>query len=220
VQPDLLGLEITKGELRRLTGVDPDDVFRPSMLQNSQKKWSWLGNEIIIGLALTPIIVGVIYTFIIIPTIGSSIPIALGLLIIVPVIVALVRWIWSKRNRSTMLVNLLDEVDKYHAVINAIALSDQLENAGATGVSLSDRNQVIQGLQLTREDLVRALKIERILRENKEIIATHPDLLTNNLSTIETLQQSTNQASQYGKLLDQALQIALDVQAEMRKMQS
>jgi hypothetical protein len=38
VQPDLVGLEISKGELRRLTGFDPEDVFRPSIMADKDKR--------------------------------------------------------------------------------------------------------------------------------------------------------------------------------------
>jgi hypothetical protein len=212
VQPDIVGLEITKGEVKRLIGVDPDDVFRPSILRNSQKRWSFFLNEMLIGLALTPVIVGSLYTFIIFPILGSSIPTAIALLIIVPIIVAAGRWFLSQKNRSKLLVNLLDELDKYHAVITAIHINDQLEAAGTAGTTLS-------GLQLTRDDLVRAFKTERILRENKQLISTNPELFANNLRTLQAMQLSSDQASEYGKLLNDALQIAVDVQAEMRKLQ-
>jgi hypothetical protein len=219
VQSDLLGLEISQGELRRLIGTDPDDVFRPSILRNSEKRWSFLLNELLIGLALTPIIVGVIYTFIIFPTLGSSIPVAIILLIVVPILVTAVRWLWLKKNRSKLLMNLLDEVDKYHAVIKAITINDQLEDTGHPGVSLTEREKVVQGLQLTREDLVRALKIERILRENKALISTQPDLFSNNLRNLEAMQVSSDRASEYGRLLNEALEIAVGVEEEMRKLQ-
>ena len=51
MQPDLLGLEITKGELRRLTGVDPEDVFRPSILKNREKRFAFFMNEVITALS-------------------------------------------------------------------------------------------------------------------------------------------------------------------------
>ncbi|MHC5824063.1 MAG: hypothetical protein ACYT04_51570, partial [Nostoc sp.] len=70
MQPDLIGLEISKGELRRLTGFDPEDVFRPSVMQDSKKRLGFFINEMLVTLALTPIIVGSVYAFIILPTIG------------------------------------------------------------------------------------------------------------------------------------------------------
>lgn len=216
MQPDLIGLEFSKGELRRLTGVDPDDVFRPSILQNREKRFRFLLNEILICLALSPIIIGFIYTFIVIPIIGSSSYIAITLLIVVPIAVAAVRLLWRKKTCPEVLTNLLDDVDKYHAVIKAIDINDQLETDGM-GVSLSDRTLVIEALQLTREDLVRALKAERILRDNKDLIATNPEI-NNNLKALTAMQVST-QASEYGRILNEALQIGISVQQEMRKLQ-
>ena len=218
MQADLLGLEISKGELRRLSGVDPDDVFRTSIFKSPEKRFSFLLNEILVCFALSPIIVGFIYTFIVFPTIGSSSQIAVALLIVVPIAVAAGRWLWRKKTCPEALTSLLDDVDKYHAVIKAIDINDQLETAGTPLVSLSDRTLVIEALQLTREDLVRALKSERILRDNKELIATNPELFTNNLSALRAMQVSS-QASEYGRMLNEALQIGLSVQEEMRKLQ-
>jgi hypothetical protein len=114
---------------------------------------------------------------------------------------------------------LVKEVDRYSAVIKAVDINDQLEEAGNPGVGLSDREKVIQALGIMKADLVRALKTERILRENKKFIAKHPQLFTTNLTALTALQLS-DRASEYGRVLDQALQIAVGVQEEMRKLQN
>ena len=217
MQPDLLGLEFSKGELKRLTGVDPDDVFRPSIMRDSKKRAAFFVNEIVVGLALTPIIVGFIYAFLILPTIGSSIQLGIILIILVPIIVAIARWFWQRKTCPKALTILLDEVDKYHTVIKAIDINDQLETSG-NYVSFTDREKVISALQLIREDLVRALKTERILRNNKELLTNHQQLLVDNLANLQALELSS-QGSEYSQLLNQSLQIAVEVQAEMRKLQ-
>jgi hypothetical protein len=104
-------------------------------------------------------------------------------------------------------------------VIRAVNINDQLEEAGNPGVGLSDREKVIQALSVMKSDLERALKTERILRENKKFIAKHPQLFTTNLTALTALQLS-DKASEYGRVLDQALQIAVGVQEEMRKLQN
>ncbi|KYC36543.1 hypothetical protein WA1_43425 [Scytonema hofmannii PCC 7110] len=218
MQPDLMGLEITKGELKRLIGLDPDDVFRPSIMQNREKRLGFLINEMIVALALTPIVVGGIYAFMILPIFGSSIPLGLLLLIIVPVTVAIGRWVWRRISCPKTLTTLLDEVDKYHSVIKAIDIHDQLTTSGNDS-HFNDRETAIAALQLIREDLVRALKTERILRDNKKLLANSQELFVNNLTNLQTLQVSA-QASEYAQFLNQSLQIALDVQAEIRKLQS
>ncbi|MEM9927736.1 MAG: hypothetical protein AAF915_29125 [Cyanobacteria bacterium P01_D01_bin.50] len=219
MQPDLIGLEITKGELRRLAGVDPEDVFRPSILKNPEKRFGFLINELITALALTPIVVGFIYAFIILPTIGSSTLLGILLLAFIPVTLILIRWFWRKKNCPQSLTKLLDEVDEYHEVIQAIDINDQLASSGNTQSNISDRDQVIAALQLIREDLVRALKTERILRDNKKLLANNQDLFVNNLANLQALQVST-EAGEYAELLNQSLQIAVDVQSQIRKLQS
>ncbi|QIR39305.1 hypothetical protein HCG51_23050 [Tolypothrix sp. PCC 7910] len=218
MQPDLLGLEISKGELRRLTGFDPEDVFRPSIMADREKRLGFFMNEGLVALALTPIIVGGIYAFIILPTIGSSIKLGILLLILVPIAVIIGRSLWRKFTCPHGLTILLDEVDKYHSVINAIDINDQLATSGNTH-SINDRDKVISALQLIREDLVRALKTERILRDNKKLLANNQELFVNNLANLQALQVSS-QAGDYAEFLNQSLQIALDVQAEISKLQS
>lgn len=218
MQPDLMGLEISKGELRRLTGFDPDDVFRPSMIKNSEKRLGILVNELLVALALTPIVVGFVYTLIILPTIGSSITLGVLLLILVPVLVFVGRSLWQYLTCPQGLTVLLDEVDKYHTVVQAIDINDQLATLGNSQSSLNDRDNVIAALKLIREDLVVALKSERILRDNKKLLANNQDLFINNLAHLQALQLSS-QTSEYAQLLNQSLQIALDVQAEMKKLQ-
>jgi hypothetical protein len=217
MEADLLGLEISKGELRRLTGFDPDEVFRPSIVRDKQKRVGFFANEMLIAIALTPVVVGLIYAFLILPTIGSSIPLGVTLLIFVPIAVMFGRWLYRRFTCPQVLTVLLDEVDRYHDVIKAIDLNDQLATSANSQTSISDRQKVISGLQLIREDLVRALKMERILRDNRKLIANNQELLSNNLANLQALQVS-QEASEYAQILNQSLQIAIDVQAEIRKL--
>ena len=236
VQPDLQGLEISPGELRHLSGVDSTEVFRPSILHNPKQRWSFLFQEFLLSLALTPIIVGLLHVFVILPLIGASLPATLVTLVGVPIAIVATRWFWLQGNSPTALCCLLDEVDRYNAVIKAIHINDQLEAAGTRETSLSDRvseaeplgsallpkadrQKVIQALTLTKEDLVRALRAERVLRENQSFLVGNPELLATNLRTLQTLQVN-DRASEYGRLLNEALEIAVGVQEEMTKLQN
>jgi membrane-associated protease RseP (regulator of RpoE activity) len=219
VQPDLQGLEISPGELRHLSGVDPTEVFRPSILNNAKDRWSFLFQEFLLSLALTPIIVGLLHIFVILPLIGGSLLATIVSLILVPISIIAIRWLWLKRNSPTALCGLLDEVERYNAVIKAIHINDQLEAVGTTEISLSDRQKVMEALTLTREDLVKALRAEKILRENQSFLVNNPELLATNLRTLQTLQVH-DRASEYGRLLNEALQIASGVQEEMAKLQN
>jgi hypothetical protein len=124
-----------------------------------------------------------------------------------------------KQNMTNSLRILLNDVERYNSVIKAIHINDQIEDVGNLGVSIQAREKVLLALELTRNDLIRALKTERILRENKSFIITNSDLFTNNLATLASM-QVTEEATEHGKLLNEALQISLDVQQEMKKLQS
>ncbi|ALB43221.1 MAG: hypothetical protein HEQ13_14355 [Dolichospermum sp. DEX189] len=124
-----------------------------------------------------------------------------------------------KQNMTNSLRILLNDVERYNSVIKAIDINDQIEDVGNLGVSIQEREKVLLALELTRNDLIRALKTERILRENKSFIITNSDLFTNNLATLASM-QVTEEATEHGKLLNEALQISLDVQQEMKKLQS
>ncbi len=218
METDLIGLEISKGELRRLTGFDPDEVFRPSIMRDKQKRLGFLMNELVVALALTPLVVGFIYAFLILPTIGSSIPLGVALLIFVPIAVIFGRWLFRKFTCPKAVTILLDEVDRYHGLIQTIDINDQLATSGNPQSSINDREKVIAALQLIREDLVRALKTERILRDNKKLLADNQELFTNNLANLQALQVN-QEASEYSRILNQSLQIAIEVQAEISKLQ-
>lgn len=219
MQADLEGLEISKGELKHLSGVDTEDISRPVSLQNAKTQFSYLFQEFLIGLALTPIVVGFLYVFIIGPIIGGSLTVAIASLILTPIAIVLLRWFWLQRHSPHTLISLLDEVDRYHAVLKTIDINDRLEAAGSLETTISDRYTVIEALKLTRSDLIRAIKTERILRDNKDFIATNPELFANNLTALRALQVS-DRGSEYGQFLNQALQIGIDIQAEMRKLRS
>jgi hypothetical protein len=212
VQPDLIGLEISKGELRRLSGVSPDRVLHPATISNPEQRLKFWQNEILVSLIITILIVGLVYGLIILPTIGSAILQGMMLFIIVLIMVVLGRSLWRRFNTPQTLTKLLDAVDQYHALIVAVDVNDQLAVSGELDDSLNDRDKVITALQLLREDLVRALKSDRLLRDNKTLLANNQELSVNNLTNIQALQTST-QASEYNLILNQALQIALDVQA-------
>lgn len=212
MQPDLISLEISKGELRRLTGFSVDNVLRTSIIQDSEQRSQFIKKEILTALTLTPIIVGLIYGLIILPTIGSEISLGIILLILVPIAVVIGRSLWRRFTSSPVLARLLAVVDQYHGVIKAIDIYEQSATSEDLETNLNDRNQLIIALQLIREDLVRALKTERILRDNKKLLATNQELFVNNLASL----QVSSQANEYAQLLNQTLQIALDLQAEMR----
>ena len=119
------------------------------------------------------------------------------------------------------LAKLGDKVDKYNEVIKAVDIIDRLRDAGNLPVNLINREAVMEALVVTRESLVCALKTERIMRENEALIGRNSQLFTNldnNLSLLMALDVS-NRASEYGRLLNEALEIGMSVQKEVRRLQ-
>ncbi|MHC5720305.1 MAG: hypothetical protein ACYTX0_51835, partial [Nostoc sp.] len=85
-----------------------------------------------------------------------------------------------KRNMTKSLQILLSEVNRYNSIIKVIDINDQIEEAGNTEVVIKEREGVVEALKLTKADLVRALKTERILREHKNFILSNTELFVNN----------------------------------------
>ncbi|KST63812.1 hypothetical protein [Mastigocoleus testarum] len=234
---DLLGLEITTQDIQKLTNLPIK--HKPKIIINSIKRLFQLLMEKVKGpegatiffMALAGIVSSyVIFTLFIFSFI-SWLPFPswlsfIGFCFFSVFGVQLFLNISSKNNakklRESMtysLENLLRDVERFNSVVKAIDINDQIEAAGNDGVSIANRSKVIQTLRMTRDDLVRALKTERIIRENKDFIINQPELFASNLATL-TAVDFTEEATEHGRLLNEALQIALDVQHEMKNLQS
>jgi len=210
MQADLQGLEITKGEIKHCSGVSLDAVFKPPTLR---KFFSEIAKTslVILFICLSGFVLGLIF------------PEQMLSLITIDAIAAVVLLLddfrkisFSHKNRN--LVRMFQDIKRFNSVIKAIDLNDQIEAIGNPGVCLKNREKVIHALKLAREDIIRALKTERILRENEKFIQLNYELFETNLTALTTLQVN-EQASEYGHLLNEALQIVVDVREEMRKLQ-
>jgi len=237
VRDDLQGLEISQKELQQLTNLPVSDKLL--IITNPLKKW---GKQLIAKIkgseGATVVFIGFsicLFVYLLIDIIlklfAPQIKIASGILLILlslwlgGVTQTILYMVWKAKSNflKTHMTNslriLLNDVERYNAVIKAIDINDQIEAAGNPEVGIKQRERVIEALNLTKSDLVRALKTEKILRENKTFILKNSELFVNNLATLTSM-QVTEQASEHGRLLNEALQIALDVQYEMRKLQS
>ena len=76
----------------------------------------------------------------------------------------------------------------------------------------TDRDKVVKALEVMKEDLTRPLKTEKILRDNPQF---KPESFSIDLTTLRALQVS-DQASEYGKLFDDAMKVAMDVQETIK----
>jgi hypothetical protein len=237
VRDDLHGLEISQNELQKLTNLPVNEevliitntLLKFAKIYIQKLKGSEGATVIFIGFStfvfsyiLFDLILKVFVTWITIPSWIFLIILGLWIGGITQTVLYI---IWKSRskvvklNMNNSLQILLNDVQRYNAVIKAIDINDQIEEAGNSEVVIKERESVIAALELTKADLVRALKTERILRENKNFILSNTELFVNNLATL-TAMQVHEQATEHGRLLNEALQIALDVQHEMKKLQS
>lgn len=237
VRNDLHGLDISQKELRSLTNLPVQDeliiITRPLRKLSKRIINKLKGSEgaTVVFLSCSILVFSYLLFDIIIRLFATWITIPSWLLLFLVccwgggITQTFLYFSWQKKlkilqqNMTNSLEILLRDVDRYNAVIKAIDINDQIEAAGNPGVVIQEREKVIAALKLTRNDLVRALKTERILRENKDFIITNTELFANNLATL-TAMQVTEEATEHGKLLNEALQIALDVQIEMKRLQT
>ena len=117
---------------------------------------------------------------------------------------------------SPVNLKFIKEVVHHNEIILNINTLDQLEAVG-NPVQLNEREKVLESLRINREILVRALKTDRILRENSDFRPEQFNIV--DLSGLRAL-QSMEKATEYGRFLDEALQIGVSVQTEIRKLEN
>ena len=231
-QADLDELIIPEKELEDLSGIALSDGFtadfyRPAALRDTKKLFSLLLNELLI-FCVTLVVSLPVALLANQHQVGFSdaeifvrvLQITFGLSVAITVAWNVYKWVKAKPLQT--LAGLLDEVEKYHEVIKALDIIDRLTAAGNLQANLINRGDAIEALKITRESLVCALKTERILRENHKFIGRRYELFANiesNLAALMALDVS-DRATEYGQLLNEALEIGMSVHKEVRKLQN
>ena len=111
------------------------------------------------------------------------------------------------------LFSLKEEVEKHNQIIEDIDILDELEAAG-NPINLSNREDVISTLSVNKDNIIHAIKTERILRENSRF---RPENFNIDITALKSLQIS-EQAGEYGEVLNNALSVAMNVQKEMDEL--
>ena len=233
IQADLDELRIAEKELEDLSGIALSDGFagnfyRPATLRDGKKLFALLFHELLI-FCVTLVVSLPVALLVNKHQVSSAsdaeifvrvLQITLGLSLAITVAWNVYQWVKAKPLAT--LAGLLDEVEKYHEVIQALDIIDRLTAAGNLQANLINRQDAIEALKITRESLVCALKTERILRENQKFIGRRYELFANiesNLAALMALDVS-DRASEYGRLLNEALEIGMSVHKEVRKLQN
>ncbi len=218
----LQALEITSAEVRHLCGCDPSELWRSSLLQNRRSWLMFWFQELILAIALTPIVTGGVYLFVIRPLLGNEVytilwPV-LACLVVIPIAIIAGRGLWRSRSTPLTLVALLDDLDRYHGALKAVAIAEELAAARHQAIDPDERAAVLSALELTRDDLIRAFSTDRILRENRDFLAIDLASFGDNLTALQALQTDV-QGRDYQEILQRTVAIGASVRDEMRKLQ-
>lgn len=225
MQTDLQDLEISRTELNNLTGLDINTVPKLSVVQDPIKMLSFVfikqqqGKQGLYILFAISAWMSILFIFkeykgffdYIIGGFALLVSVTTG----VPTYETLQKYMQLSGKHSPMLLlcKLLEEVDRHNQIIKNIDTLDQLKSVG-NAIDLSNREKVIEAIKITKKDLLLAIQTDKILRENPGF---NPESFAVDLTGLQALQVSAT-ASEYSQILDQALQIGVNVQEEMRQL--
>ncbi|MEW5860251.1 MAG: hypothetical protein AB1861_23180 [Cyanobacteriota bacterium] len=234
MQADLENLQMTKEELETLVDLDTStalaiDAYRGFILKNPKQMLSVLLTELFIFMLVLIFVMPV--TLIMLRNAGALPGNTDGITKLLTLIsgISLLGvsiwnvYFWQQVKQVKSLARLMDKVDKYNRVIQAIALIDELESASRSPSqcnSLSTRKEVIQALSITKETLSNALQAEMLMRKHRKFLSNHYELfanLENNFTTLMSFDLS-HQVNEYSHLVNESLQIGLSVHKELKKL--
>ncbi|NEP79046.1 MAG: hypothetical protein F6K39_13265 [Okeania sp. SIO3B3] len=126
---------------------------------------------------------------------------------------------WVNSLQPTPLGTLIDEVYNYNKVVERfiknVKVIDQLKAVG-NPVEVKDRDKVIQAFRKIKSDLERALKTEKILRENPDF---KPEEFSIDLTFLRAV-KFEEKAQTYAEFVNDAIEIGMRVQEEMKNLQN
>jgi hypothetical protein len=223
---DLHNLRLSAHEIERLSGLEASDhwvggmiggVYRFSQLR---RPLDWLGWLSIEAVALALLFMLTLPIGLIILRWGSGSATAMLIGMAISTLVIALGWTGYRVRRARALqtfLHLLDEIDRYHEVLDAVAVLEELQSIRQSRPP-SFPSAHLETLQVTRDCLVAGLRTERILRGSLGRRSQEAGLeqLEQSLSTLKALSLQ-EQADDYSMLLTQALEIGQSVQSELVK---
>lgn len=222
---NLDNLRISQQELDKLTDLDISEVtmgwaYRQTAF-HPQRRLAWLSEQLLtLGVALVfcvPITVMIsraisgddIQAVVLWLPVGGLGAIALS--------GAWAMYRWREGKRLITLSHLLDEIDRFNEMVSAVEILEELGATQNSRLNLENRQDVLEALHLTRESLVCGLMTERVMRKHQRFMSRRSEMFSSierNLATLQLLQVS-DEASDYGRLLNEAIQIGTSVHREL-----
>ena len=130
-------------------------------------------------------------------------------------------WVMNQAKRWKSVAKLLRQVDKYNRAVQSLVMLGKLSRTerNRQGDNSLAYEKVMTALRVTKNSLLQAIKIEVIHTKQGRMVRPDELIVTleNNLTSLVAgeLEPPTDQ---YGYLLDEALQIAISVEQQMRDL--
>jgi hypothetical protein len=122
-----------------------------------------------------------------------------------------------RRRGLERLVPLLADVARYHRVLSALNVSEQLMAASGTRPDAKAREEVLRGLRQTREQLLVALRTERVLRKHRDLLDGLAALPIAELGSFEAV-RIADVGNDYRRLAEDTVSLAADLERTVRAM--
>ena len=222
---NLDSLRISQHELDKITGLDINEVTMGWAYRQTafvpQRRLAWVGEQLLtVGVALVfclPVTLLIARTISgdNVQAVGRWLP--LGAVGAIALSAAWTVYRWQEGKRLRVLSHLLDEIDRFNDMVAAVEILEELGATKTSSLNLENRQEVLEALHLTRESLICGLMTERIMRKHQQFMARRAEMFSSierNLATLQLLQVSDD-ASEYGRLLNEAIQIGISVHQEL-----
>lgn len=222
---NLDSLRITQRELDKITGLDISEVTMGWAYRQTaflpQRRLAWASDQLLtVGVALVfcvpvTLLVARAISGDNVQAVGRWLP--LGGFGAIALTALWTTYRWQEGKRLKVLSHLLDEIDRFNDMVAAVEILEELGATKTSRLNLDNRQEVIEALHLTRESLICGLMTERIMRKHQQFMARRAEMFSSierNLATLQLLQVSDD-ASEYGRLLNDAIQIGISVHQEL-----
>ena len=238
---NLDNLRITDRELDKITGLDISDTtmgwaYRQTAFQ-PQNKGVFLSEQIL-NLCVAAIFCLPITLLLARAISGDSVEavwrwLPIGVISAIALIFTWTFYRYQAGKHLLTLNHLLDDIDRFNEMVDAVEILEELNTAQKIKAAennaqpkletiqpnLENREEVLEALHLTRESLIFALTTEKVMRNHQQFMSRKQEMFSSierNLATLQLLHKG-NEANEYSRLLNEAIQIGTSVHQELRR---
>jgi hypothetical protein len=130
------------------------------------------------------------------------------------------RAVWSRRRKTSgfeRLARLHTEIDRYNGLVSTLEMTERLVGIGGFP-DVAERTRLLAALRSTRDELVRALALERLLREHRELLRDASSTATLTLAPSEAARVQMSGAACCTMLRD-TFAVAASVREEVKRLE-